>query len=101
MPSKGGSRGGAVDPASLVSAGGRGGGQQKISSQERSYMITWLSKAENRNIISGAVGIVAALSRLTCSRKCWQREGRWENGGGQTCYDQGTGVSDDGALYQP
>lgn len=45
-------------PAAAAAAAARG---QKITAQERSFMMLWLSKAENRNIITGA-----ALLLLLC-----------------------------------
>ena len=50
MPPKGG-RGGSASAAAAPA----GGGQQKISKLERSVMLAWLAKAENRNIIAGAI----------------------------------------------
>ena len=78
-----------------------GGGQQKISKLERSVMLAWLAKAENRNIIAGAVLLLLLLRCLTRpDRECWQCQAGGGHGIGQVGYHQGTGVQDDGRFCQ-
>jgi hypothetical protein len=61
----------------------------------------WLGKAENRNIIAGAVLLLLLRCLTRPDRECWQFQKWGKHGIEQVGYDQGTGVQDDGRICQP
>ena len=79
--------------AAAASAAAEGGARQhKITAQERSFMITWLGKADNRNIIAGAVLLLLLRCLTRPDRECWQCQSWGGHDIGQVGYDQGTGI---------